>query len=296
MMPLAAFAIAGCLAVNPGSDRILAADLAPAWPAMAEIPGETVLAPAPAPGVARVFPAAELRMLAERLRLSAAATQPVCIERPAVPLLPERLLEAMQQSLPGARIEVLEYSRQPAPRGEIEFPPAQLRRGPAGEIWKGFVRYAGQRRFAIWARVRVRVKVDRVLACADLHPGSAITPEQVTVASREEFPEPAPFPTSAAEVAGRVPRLLIRSGSALRWAQLEAPKDVLRGDTVIAQVHAGRASLQLEAEAQSAGAAGESILVRNPVSGKNFRARVVARGVVSVNAAPRGAAGEKVNP
>lgn len=296
MMALAAFAMAGCLAVSPGADRILAADLVPAYPAMSEVPAETVVAAAPAPGVARVFPGAELRMLAARFRLSAAPPQPLCVERPVAPLSPARLMEAMQHSLPGARIEVLEYSRRPAPAGEIEFPRAQLRRGLAGEMWNGFVRYAGRRRFAIWARVRVRVTVDRVTARVDLHPGSAITAEEISVGSREEFPDSVPFPTSADEVAGRVPRLLIRAGSALRWAQLEAPQDVLRGDTVIAQVHAGRAGLRLEAQAQGSGSAGESILVRNPVSGKNFRARVVARGLVSVNAAPRGAAAAKVNP
>jgi flagella basal body P-ring formation protein FlgA len=296
MMALAAFAMAGCLAVHPGSDRIRAADLAPAYPAMAEVPGETIIAPAPAPGVARVFPAAELRMLAARFQLSAAAPQPLCVERPAGPLPPERLREAMQQSWPGARIEILEYSRRPAPGGEIEFPRAQLRRGPAGEMWNGFVRYAGNRRFAIWARVRVRIKVDRVMARADLHPGSAIAPQQLSVEPREEFPEPAPFPRSAEEVAGRVPRLLIPGGSALRWTQLEAPKDVLRGDTVIAQVQAGRASLRLEVQAQGPGAAGESILVRNPASGRKFRAQVVGRGLVSVNAAPRGADRAQGNP
>ena len=296
MMPLTAFALAGCLAVSPHSDRIRAADLAPAFPAMSELPAETVIAPSPAPGVARVFPNAELRMLAARFRLSAAPPQPFCVEQPVAPLSPARLQEALQRSLPGARLEILEYSRRPAPAGEIEFPRAQLRRGPAGEIWNGFVRYAGNRRFAIWARVRVRVTVERVIARADLHPGNVITPEQVSVAAREEFPESASFPRSMEEVAGRVPRLLIRAGSALRGAQLEAPKDVLRGDTVIAQVHAGRASLQLEAQAQGSGSAGESILVRNPVSGKNFRARVVARGLVSVNAAARGDARAKVNP
>lgn len=295
MMALAAIAMVGCLSVNPGSDRIRAADLAPAFPAMAEVHGDTIIAPAPAPGVVRVFPAAELRRLAARFQLSAVPPQPVCVERPAAPLLPESLIEAMQRSWPGARIEILGYSRRPAPRGAIEFPRAQLRSGPAGEMWNGFVRYAGNRRFPIWARVRVRIRVDRVMARADLHPGSAITPDQISVEPREEFPEAAPFPRSAAEVAGRVPRLLIRGGSALRWAQLEAPKDVLRGDTVIAQVHAGRASLRLEVQAQGAGAAGESILVRNPVSGRKFRARVVGRGLVSVNAAPRGAAGAQGN-
>jgi len=311
MMPLAAFAMAGCLAVSAGADRILAGDLTPAFPAMSAIPADTAIALAPAPGVARVFQIAELRMMAARFHLTAAPPERICIERPVSPLSPGRLLEAMQRTLPGAHIEILECSRQPAPQGEIEFPRAGLRASAegairtsaAGELWTGNVRYAASRRLAVWARVKVLVKVDRVVAMADLPPGKPIAPGEVRVVTREEFPVPEAFALAAEEVIGRLPRLLIRAGSPIRTAQLDSPKEVVRGDRVVVEVHDGLARLKLEAQAEGSGAAGQTILVRNPASGKCFRARVEAKGLVSVNAsvnasphASDAASARKVNP
>jgi flagella basal body P-ring formation protein FlgA len=291
MTPLAAFALAGCLAANAGSDRIVAGDLAPAFPAMAGLPADTPLGLAPAPGVARVFRLPELRMLAARFHLPAAPADEICVERPVSPLEPDRLLQAMQRTLPDARIELLDYSRLPAPQGEIEFPFAGLRAGPAGALWTGSIRFAGSRRFVIWARVKVLVKVRRVLAIGDLHPGKPIAPGQLLATEREEFPAAEAFAASAEEVAGKWPRLLIRAGSAIRFAQLEAAKAVARGDTVVVEVTNGAASLKLEAQAEGSGAAGETILIRNPTSQKRFRARVEAKGLVSV-----GVPAPKVNP
>jgi flagella basal body P-ring formation protein FlgA len=290
MMPLAAFAMAGCLAVSAGSDRIVAGDLAPAFPALSAVPADTAIAPAPAPGVSRRFSLAELNMLAARFQVMP-ATQELCIERPVAPLTPARLLEAMRRVVPEARIEILEYSRQPAPQGEIEFPRTQLRASSAGPLWTGYVRYAANRRFTIWARVQVLVKVDRVLAIADLHPGKPIAPGDVMVAAREEFPAQEPFATAAGDVVGRLPRVLIPAGSAVRTAQLDDPKDVIRGDIVTVEVHNGPASLKLEAQAEGSGVAGQTILVRNPTSGKSFRVRVEGKGLVSLNASA-----SKVNP
>ena len=285
MMLLAAFAMAGCLAVNAGSDRILAGDLAPSFPAMAGLPADTPVGLAPAPGVVRFFPVPELRMLAARFQLPSAPTEEICIQRPVFPLAPDRLLEAMQRTLPQAGIELLDYSRQPAPQGELEFPAAGLRPGPAGGLWIGAVRFASSRRFAIWARVKVSVKVRRVLAIGDLHPGKPIVPGQVQTAEREEFPGTEVFAVSLDEVIGKWPQLLIRAGSAIRASQLEAAKEVARGDTVVVEVRDGAARLKLEARAEGSGAAGETILVRNPTSQKCFRARVEAKGLVSVDAA-----------
>ena len=39
--------------------------------------------------------------------------------------------------LPAARIEILDFSRQPAPDGELVFPSAGLRQGPDGGYWSG---------------------------------------------------------------------------------------------------------------------------------------------------------------
>src|SRR5438477_526330 len=70
MMPFAAFALAGCLAVPAGSDQISAGDLAAAFPAWGSIAPTAALALAPAPGAQRVLHIPELRALdAAQLRL-----------------------------------------------------------------------------------------------------------------------------------------------------------------------------------------------------------------------------------
>ena len=156
MIPL--LALAACLAVGPDTDRIVARDLVPAYPEMGALDPGTPLGYAPAPGVARVFRATELRSLAARFSLPAPADREICLTRPVAPLDPARLLAALRSALPGTEIELLEYSRQPAPAGEIEFTPAGLH---GVSLWRGAVRYAGNRRFAIWARVRIAAAVQR---------------------------------------------------------------------------------------------------------------------------------------
>src|SRR5690242_13021394 len=91
------FALAGCLAVSAHSDRVTAGDLAPATPALASLPADTVVAWAPAPGAQRLFSAAELKHLAERL--GAAEPAPVgdvCVERRVEPLDAARVLTELR--------------------------------------------------------------------------------------------------------------------------------------------------------------------------------------------------------
>lgn len=284
MIPCLALAVA-CLAVSPGADRIVAADLAAAYPALASLDPVTFIAYAPAPGVSHVFHPDDLRLLAAHFHLLPATDLEICVERPVAPLNPATLLEVMRAALPETRIEIVEYSRQPAPAGEIEFPRAGLHGPQAGgsALWNGAVRYAGSRRFAIWARVRASVTVPRVLAMADLKPGRAIGAGQAMVQTREEFPVPGNFAAALDQVTGKWPRALIPSGAAIRTDQLQEPKEVERGETVLVEVFGGAAHLQFSGTAENAGAAGEMISVINPASHKRFRARVEGKGRVSVN-------------
>ena len=68
-------------------------------------------------------------------------------------------MQGMRASLnaPEARIEILETSRQAGPRGETVFPRSGLAapspaRPEAATLWRGYIRYDGERKFAIWAR------------------------------------------------------------------------------------------------------------------------------------------------
>ncbi|HEY2013547.1 MAG TPA: hypothetical protein VGH38_08615, partial [Bryobacteraceae bacterium] len=143
MIALGAFALAGCLAVGAGTDRITVRDLRAAIPAWDSVSPESPVGLAPAPGVQRIFHAPELQMLAARLSAPLPDVREVCIERPVAPLEPARILDAVHRSLPDAVIEILDYSRLPAPEGELEFPIGGLRQAPGGGFWSGAVRYAG---------------------------------------------------------------------------------------------------------------------------------------------------------
>jgi flagella basal body P-ring formation protein FlgA len=287
MMLPTTLALAGCLAAGPGTDQIRAGDLLTVFPAMAALSPDTPIGFAPAPGVLRIFRAPELRALAARFHLDSAPANDICVERPVSPLMPGRMLEAMRRTLPEAKIDLLDYSRQPAPQGEIEFPVTGLRRSASSELWTGSVSYARSSRFIIWAKVKVRIRAPRVFAIGDLPAGQPIAPGQVLAMEREEFPSAATFATSIPDVTGKWPRLLIRAGSAILVSQLEAAKDVSRGEAVVVEVRDGAATLTLEAIAQGSGAAGDTILVRNPVSQKCFRARVEYKGRVSVDVSPK---------
>ena len=278
MIPLAILAVSGCLAVGAASDQVLAGDFAAVYPEWAAVPKETPLGLAPAPGVERVFRVLELRRLATRWNVSPAPDHDVCASRPVAVLTPELLLAAMRKETPTARIDLLDFSRQPAPHGELTFPPAGLQQGPSGGYWHGYVQYAGARRFAVWARVKVLVAGVRVVAAEDLKLGEPVTAAQLRVETRDELFSNAHFPTAPEEVTGKLPRHAIAAGTTLRDEWLEPPKAVLRGETVAVEVMIGGAHLKLEATAETSGAIGETILVLNPVSKHRFPARVEGKG------------------
>jgi len=64
--------------------------------------------------------------------------------------------------------------------------------------------------------------------------------------------------------------------------QTSAAPDVRRGDTVAVEVRSGGARLKFASRAESGGRAGESVMVRNPVNGRIFRAVVEEKGKVVV--------------
>ncbi len=282
MTPIAAVTMAGCIAISANADHITLRDLVPAFASFSATLGDTAVAFAPAPGVRRIFSLPELRRVASRFQIAATPEREVCFERPTAELVPARLLEAMQRMLPEARIEILGSSREAAPDGELQFPLAGLRQTGSGEFWTGFVRYAGGRRFAVWAKVRVRVAILRVVATADLDAGRALDASQLRVESSESFPGGGGWFGSVDPLIGRVLRRSVRAGVALRPQWLDFAKDITAGDTVQVEVRSGGARLQMQAVAEAGGSVGQSITVRNPGSKKIFRARVEGKGRVSV--------------
>lgn len=282
MIAIATFALGACLAVGAASDQITAGDLALGAAEWSAVPAETPLGLAPAPGVQRIFRLPELRRLAQRWNLTPVPDRELCVTRPVAVADPALLLAAMRGQLPAATIEILEFSHQPAPQGDLEFPIAGLRQSSSGAIWTGYVKYAGHQRFALWARVKVLVPAARVVATEDFKAGRVLEAAVLRIEARQEFPSSG-YAASLEEVAGKVTRRSIAAGTPLRAEWLEASKAVTRGDTVQIEIVYGAAHLKLEGVAVSSGAVGDSVLVLNPDSKRQFRARVQSPGKVLVS-------------
>jgi flagella basal body P-ring formation protein FlgA len=277
MIPLAALAIAACLAIEAPKDQIVAGDLARGLPEWAAVPPETQVALAPAPGVQRVLRFPELHRLAAHWNVTADPANELCFVRPVAAIPPERMLEVMRVKLPDARIEIVEPSRVPAPQGTLEFPLSGLRTG----YWFGHVSYGMGRRFVVWARVNVTVPIKRIVASADLKPGQPIDPSQLKMESAWGKPPVGPE-LSVGEIAGCIPRRAIAAGTAIEKQWLEAPRLVNKGDTVKVEVISGATKLETLAVAEATGTLGDIIPVVNLDSKRRFRAHVDAKGKVSV--------------
>jgi flagella basal body P-ring formation protein FlgA len=292
MIPTLLLAVlAGCLPIE--GPKVTAADLARADVAFASIEPDTAFGYAPAPGAHRIFRRAELTRLAALHDLSLEGTADICVMRALEPLDPERLLDSMRAALAPleARIELVEMAQFQVPQGKLEFPASGLARPPLGNpgaavIWRGYVHYAGGSRYPVWAKVRVSVSVTRIVAAEDLRPGRPIQAGQVREETGDGFPAGDPLASTLAEVVGRVPRRAIPSGSPVARAALALARDVERGDPVRVEASSGSASVGLSGRAETAGALGDTVVVKNPGSGKSFRAKVSGKGSVSVGASP----------
>jgi flagella basal body P-ring formation protein FlgA len=282
--------VSPCLNIEGAT--ILARDLAPALPAFSALPPDTKIGYAPIPGVRRFFRASELRRVAQSHHIGYSPGGEICFEHTMETLEPEAVAQAMRQALgqPGAHIEIQELSRYPVPHGEVSFNRSTLPAAPSLEnaatpqLWRGFVRYGGDHRFAIWARARILVRAVRIVATEDLPAGRPIEARQVRV---EEYDAPAsnqPPPPALEKVIGKLPRQPIKASAAITVLQLEEPKDIERGDLVEVEVRSGGARLALEGRALADGRKGDMIPVRNTANAKSFSARVQEKGRVVLTA------------
>jgi flagella basal body P-ring formation protein FlgA len=267
-------------------DTILARDLASVLPAFLAVPPDTRIGYAPVPGARRYFRAVELRRLATRYNFTLPSADEICFERAMELLQPERVTGAMRQALANsdARIEIVDLSRYPVPRGEIQFARSALSPVPASGstaplLWRGFVRYGADHRFAIWARARILVRSVRVVATENLPAGRVIEARQVRLEETDVSPSNQ-TPPSLDQVVGKVPRRAIAVATAITASLVEEPKDVEHGDVVQVDVRNGGAHLELEGRAQADGRKGQVIPVRNLATGKSFSARIRDKGKV----------------
>ena len=277
----------GCFPVQ--DDRIYARDVIAAIPAFAGVPGDFTLGYAPAPGTRRVFKGAALERLALNQGVTLESSPDVCFERAMATLEEREILEALHTAWdgPGVNMELRSWSPKIAPQGKVVFPRTGLQMPAASDpqaevVWRGYVIYGNQRWFGISARARITTSATRVVAVTDLSAGETVREDQVRLETFDTFALDDRPARRLEEVVGFVARARIRAGATVLRNQLNRAPEVTRGDLVQVEVTAGGAHLAFEGKAESNGTTGSTILVKNPSSGKDFRARVTGKGKVSV--------------
>ena len=260
-------------------NRIEGRDLAAANPLFASLPATLTLGFAPLPGAKRVFSSQELARIAKANGIEDAGTGDVCFEVPMVPLTAERVSDSMREALStGTVLKIVELPGISVPVGAMEFPLTGLEPatfpGRGVQLWRGHVRYAESRQFAIWARVEVTMEYRAVVAMKDLPAGMPITAEAVRMEIRRGPIEREKPASRLEDVDGRIALRAVKAGAFVPLAALAVAPSVRRGDAVSVEVQSGPAHLHFEAIAQSTGRTGEMVELRNPMNGKTFRARL----------------------
>ena len=281
-MMLLALLAAACFSVS--GPNITAKEIAAAVPGYVPADASVAFGYSPAPNVQRVVHPAELnRFLAQEHFAGTMPASDICFERPTTALSEAAAAAAMKRALGGdAQIEIVELSRFPAPAGEVVFPREDIGAPPVA-LWRGYVRYDSDKKFVVWARVKVTVHATRMIALEDLKPGVPIHTSQVALVQIDEFPNRRTTPTSLDKIEDALPRRYISANTPLWTDSFDPPNAVTKGDRVSVLVRSGLAQLTLDAEAQTSGRAGDVVAFKNPESGKLFRARVEGPGKAIVS-------------
>ena len=270
---LLALLATACLSVS--GPTITAGDLARAVPAFTPMDPTASVGYAPAPGIQRVMHPAEVQQIYTRFNYEGSVPAgDLCFERPTARLSEDAALRAMHQTLGAdANIEIAEVSKFPVPEGEIVFPRENLGAPPIA-LWRGYVRYDDDKKYPVWARVKISVHTNRLIALEELKPGIPIKASQVLLQKVEEFPQRRVTPGSLEQIDGWVPRRFISPNTPIWTDSVEPPNDITKGDRVVVVVSSGQARLSFDAEAEGSGRRGDFVSFKNPESGKLFRARI----------------------
>lgn len=285
-MSLVALFLLAC--IEPSGPRITAGDLAPVVPEFRAFPPATVLGYAPRPGVTRTFTWAEISRHLPPDSNAKPLAEPVCVQWRMAQPDPDAFHAAMQSALaPQAQLAILETSQTPIPQGTIHFPASNLRPTTPGQgsTWRGYVEYAPGLRFDIWARVDVQIPAQRVVAVQDIPAGTLIDVAMIRVEPFTTSVSQPGLATKLEEVAGRPARRALRAGAPIPTNALDKLIDVRKGDALQIKVHAGSATIGVEATALAPAAAGEIIPLRVTDTGRTVRARISGPGEATIQLA-----------
>jgi flagella basal body P-ring formation protein FlgA len=276
-LSVSSIAFGACFPV--GGDRIRGSDLASANSQFLSLPATLTVGFPPAPGAKRVFTVAELERLARTNGISLNNPEAICFELSMLELSEERVANSMRSSLPAdAELKIIELEKLEVPAGVLEFPLSGLEppapAHPTVQLWRGHMNYAGALKVACWARVEIIARFSAVVANKDLPLNAPIAAASLRIETRTGPLQPAKTAARIEEVAGRIPRRVWKANTPIPLDLLIDPPEVRRGDPVRVEVQSGTAHLQFDAVAESPASEGEMVELRNPFSGKTFKARL----------------------
>ncbi len=280
-----------CRAIR--GDQIVGEDLARALPVFSRIPRDAVISNSPAPGGQRNFVWPELRRIGKEFNVEVPPNSRTCFAWETRPMAEEEVRAAIRETLHSedARIDILALSQAKVPIGKLVFPLPGLSASTNVDVatpitWRGEMIYNSSHKFTVWARVRISASMTRVVARELLLPGQAVTADRVKLETLDDFPLRNNLARNLEDVVGQAPLRAIRPGAAVLLSDLRQPLQVRRGDSVLVTAVSGAAQLKMEAVAEDSGKQGDTISLRNPSSGKTFRARVEGRDQALVIAGP----------
>jgi flagella basal body P-ring formation protein FlgA len=275
---LSALVAPDCRVVN--SDVIRAGDLAAVQSAFTQLDPEMMVGHSPMPGAVRILQAAQLERLANRNGIDGGEYRDICFQRAMRELDAQELLAAIRQSIgiADANVELTDFSRFPAPVGDLVFPRSGLSLSsssyPEALLWKGYVSYDSGHQFPIWARVKIRARLNRVVALDNLVAGAPVRPDQVKIEPLNGAPDALAPAQSADVVVGKSLVRPVRRGATISLDDLAGAFVVRRGSKVEVDFKSGFLHLKLQAAAEVDGRCGDRIRLRNLQSGNTFVAEV----------------------
>jgi flagella basal body P-ring formation protein FlgA len=276
---LAAAGSIGCRVVT--DDVIRMRDLAAANTAFSSLDADSVVAYSPLPGSVRILQAAQLTRLAQRHGIEDSDFRDICFQRAMRQLGEQELLNALRDGLaiPGAELELVDFSRFPAPVGDLVFPRSGLALTPsqAPLFWKGYVLYGNGHHFLIWARLKVHAKLTRVIATDNLITSKPVRADQVRVETLDGIPDVLAPAQSLDQVVGKNLLRPIRRGGTISLDDVSAAIAIRRGDKVDVDFESSGLSLRLQAAAEMDGRFGDRIRLRNLQSSNIFVAEVTGK-------------------
>lgn len=267
-------------------DTITPLDVIEAGVPAAWVPENSGLGLSPAPGVIRWMTRAEWKRY---LSPDAGPVEPVCFARETVALSAERIEAALRDSGPlaHAQVTILDFSRIVLPGGPIRFPDSGLTAtGPSAShalLWRGAAEIGQGRTVPVWVKFFALVETDWVETLQDLPAGSPIAAASLAEKHGWRHLRPGERLLRGLDMAaGAIPIRRIPASAALTASMIRPAPLVRAGQTVRVRVD-GAAALEFEAMARTGGQLGQSIAIRNPLSGRVFHAQVTGEGKATVH-------------